>query len=169
MTAPALTEVMYDSANIYDIPTIAENVSYYPAYDTRGMVRARFPNAQLFAISNQMPANWRVARTGDFETGALTWESAHDFLTHREDHFPDSATGYASYSNLPLLRKGWGVLDFKPWVWVALWPNYPDAAEIEMIYEAVVKIGGRLAAIQYFDDVAANWDRSLKNPEWKHH
>lgn len=169
MTAPILSETMYDSVNMADIPKDAKNVAYYPRFSNPDVVNAMFPNAQKFAITQEMPPNWQQSRVGDFELDALTWQSARDFLVARERFRPGTATAYASYDNLPLLKKGMGVLDFTPWIWVALWPAFPTANEIGVVNQAVEKIGGKLAAIQYFNDQTRNYDISLKNPAWRHH
>lgn len=164
---PLLTEDMYDSVNSYDIPASARLVAGYPDghYAWSEAEWDRFPDARKYKISNTPPANWQGCSIGDFETGALSYNMASAFAEARDNFRPHTATGYASFDHLPQLRKGFNTPSFQPWVWVALWPNFPDHAEVEMIL-AALHGWALLAGVQYMNDKTGNYDISRMNRAW---
>lgn len=116
---------MYDSTNIYDIPTSAQMVGYYVdglyAYPY-ATVRKRFPNAVLVGISAIGTDNGVV---GDVENGDLTPSESVDWVLARRRAGVDPSL-YFSISQLATVQAAFKARGVPmPHVWDAYWTAVP--------------------------------------------
>lgn len=115
-------------------------------------------------ISQRDPGDPRHCSIGDLEPGAMTKLGLRQFIVARDGFRPGTGTGYASIDNFG--NVGQALTGLTYWAWVAWWPNYPTPAEIDDIHH-LLPAGARLAAVQYFNDKAADVDFSVvTDPDW---
>ena len=167
MTADAAAwRTMEDSVSPAAITGTPDLVAGYPDLSWTEGDFERFAQRGIgtVRVTQRSPADWEKCSVGDAEPGALTWEELRQFLIDRDRYRPGTQTAYASVSNLPAVGEACDGLSY--WVWAAEWPNYPTPAEVGQI-RSMLRPGAKLAAIQWFNDVPGDIDRSVViDPGW---